>query len=203
MPRRSAMRTLRSRGVRAEWSAAWVSACWVLSPSISNEHAESAERFTEAVAPRVGLAADGELSPAPAVTHIGEVGALVGDAAVSLVLECPVRGFDLGAAARAKADARKPAARPDVVAGHAPVAAPMADHPAVVAQPVLINVVLVPRVLPLADLERQRKPPLDLRQLDAGRERRIAEAQAVVGRRVFAGILEIDRHGDRGRHEEP
>src|SRR5947207_10549005 len=64
----------------------------------------------------------------------------------------------------------------------------MADHAAVVAQPVLINVVLVPRVLPLADLERQRKPPLDLRQLDAGRERRIAEAQAVVGRRVFAGI---------------
>src|SRR5689334_9493043 len=118
----------------------------------------------------------------PAVANVDEVRALVNGAGVGLVVERAIRGFDVGAAARAKADAGEPAACADVVAGHSPVGTPMTDHSAVVAQPVLIDVMYVPGVLPLADLEGQRESPFDLRQLDAGGERRISEPKTVVGR---------------------
>src|SRR5512143_707991 len=114
----------------------------MISTSVPDERAQAAERLPETVAPGVGLAADGELPPAPTVANVDEMRALVVDAAVALVVERAIRGFDLGAAARAKADAREPTARSDVVAGHTPVGAPVADHAPVVAQAVLINMVL-------------------------------------------------------------
>ena len=74
-----------------------------------------------------------------------------------LVVELAVRGLESAAELRSPADTRHPAARADAVAELAPIAAPVADHAAFVAQAVLIDAVHIPTVLPLADLDCQRE----------------------------------------------
>src|SRR5688572_29024619 len=163
----------------------------------ADEDADSRIRFAEHVLADGHLAADEHLVPRPAVACVELSRGLVIDAGVVLVVEQPVGCFEGAAEDALDIQTREGAARSDAVAEHPPIGSPVTDDVTLVGQAVLIDVVNVPTVLPLRELERCGEPLPELRERDAGGQRGVAESEVVQSRRIFAGVLQVD--GERQR----
>src|SRR5918993_5444352 len=141
----------------------------------ADEGTDARVGLAEHVLPRGDFAADQQLVPRAAVAGIELPSSLVVTARVIFVVELPIRRLDRAAAAELEAHARKSATRADAVVQQAPVAPPMTENVAFMTQAVAVDVVYVPSVLPLRELERCGEAFAELRKRNACGQSRVAE----------------------------
>src|SRR6185503_10970120 len=163
------------------------------SPLETDERADTRIGIAEHVAPERALGADEHLPPLAAEACVDLLPRFVIRGAVILVVELPIRSFERPERGL-PGYSREHAACANAVPEHAPIRTPVAEHMAVVGQPVAVDPVNVPTVLPLRELQRRRQIGAELRERDTRRQSRITEPQVVGPGSVLAGVLEIDGH---------
>src|SRR3970282_1821217 len=78
----------------------------------------------------------------------------------------------------------------------------MTDYVAFVAQTVLVDVVDIPPVLPLAELDGELEAPTERRKVHTARECGVAQAHVAVLRRVLARELQVNHKRHLAGHQE-
>ena len=91
---------------------------------------------------------------------------------------------------------------PTASPGSALVADPVAQHVPVIREPVTVDMVHVPAVLPFRGLVGEVEPAPQPREMDARRQRRIAQQVVATPRGILAAVFEVDGERRAAREDE-